>query len=329
MQKKISALFVLLLVLPLFAGAAELSIGEKDTIFIDAVRIQPALVEKAERDGHSLSLQRAGELLEAEFIHALSATRVFQLVERKELATLGSEQELVDSGVVDLDDRHAAKAGRIFGAKFVLIPTLDGFEEKITTKYYTASGRADVTRDLFLSAGLKIVNTKTGALLADALSVQGKKREILLNLPIDQTGVGGEEFFVTRVKELARQLAQEAVTMFRPAKILMVSGKQLLINRGSEGGFQLGDQLEIFAIENIRDEESGETYRNEIPVGQAEIIRIDKKQSFAMIQGDDLGVTAGNIVKHFQVASPAEKSEREDLPPVIETPGSSEKPLKW
>ena len=329
MQKKILVLLLaFVLSLPLLAIGAELSLGEKDTIFIDAVRIQTSLVESADQYGTSLALQRAADTLETEFTTALSATRVFQLVERRELTTLEKEQELTASGKVDAEYINAATAGRLHGAKFVLIPTLNGFEDITTTKSYTASGRADVTRDLFFSAVIRIVDTKTGALLPEAPSIQLKEREVTRLLPNEGVG-SGEAFLVTQAKELARQLAQEAVNMLRPAKVLKVSGKQLLINRGSDAGFALGDQVEIFAIENIRDEESGETYRNEIPVGQAEIIRIDKKQSFAMINGDDLGITAGGIVKIFRAAGAATKSDTDISPPVIETPGSSEKPLKW
>lgn len=328
MLKKILTLLIMALSLPLLAIAAELSQDEKDTIFIDTVRIPPSLLEKVQRDNTSLALQRAAATLEAAFTNALSATRVFQLVERQELETLGQEQELTDGGMVDAEYPHAARFGRLHGAKFVLIPTLDAFEELTTSKRYSASGRSDVTRTHFLSATIRIVDTKTGTLLPEAPSVQRKVSEVLRNIREDQVG-SGEEFLATQVKELARQLAQESVSMLRPAKVLKVSGKQILINRGSEAGFNLGDQVEIFAVENIRDEESGETYRNEIPVGQAEIIRIDKKQSFAMINGDDLGITTGGIVKIFRAANAGSQSDKDLPPPVLEPPGSSEKPLKW
>lgn len=329
MRRKISALLTLaLFTVPLLVGGAELPLGEKETIYIDTVRIQPALSEKAQRDGNSLALRRAGETLEAEFTNALSATRVFQLVERQELATLSKEQELSEKGVVDPESRNAANSGRMLGAKFVFIPTLDGFETITTTKYFTASDRADVTQDLFLSATVKVVNTRTGALLSEAPSLQLKKSEVTRNLPADAVE-SNEVLLVTLTKELARQLAQETVSLLRPAKILAVSGKQILINRGSEAGFRRGDLVEIFAVENIKDEESNESFHNEIPVGQAEIIRIDKKQSFAMINGDDLGITVGGVVKLFHPATAVEKSDKDVPPPVSETPGSSEKPLKW
>ena len=328
MRKKILVLLVFVSSLPLLAIGAELSTGEKDTIFIDDVRIQTSLVESADHYGTSRALRRAADTLESEFTTALSATRVFQLVERRELATLEKEQELTASSKVDAEYINAAKAGRLYGAKFVLIPNLNGFEDITTTKHYPASGRADVTRALFFSAIVRIVDTKTGALLPEAPSIQLNESEVTRLLPNEGVG-SGEEFLLMQAKELARQLAQEAVNMLRPAKVLKVSGKQLLINRGSDAGFNLGDQVEIFAIENIRDEESGETYRNEISVGQAGIIRIDKKQSFAMINGDDLGITVGGVVKIFRPASAVNKDDSAVPAPLTETPGSSEKPLKW
>ena len=48
-----------------------------------------------------------------------------------------------------------------------------------------------------------------------------------------------------------------------------------------------------------------------------------------MINGDDLGITVGGIVKILCAANAVEKSGSDVLPPVTETPGSSDKPLKW
>lgn len=329
MMKKMILSFCALLLSPaLFAGAAELSIDEKDTIYIDKVRISPSLSERAERNGTSLALQRGADLVEIELTPALNATRIFQLVERKELSTLEEEQELSKSGAVDAESRFAASAGRISGAKFVLIPTLVAFDDVTSVRHYAATGRLDQTRNLYFAATIKIVNTKTGAILSEVPSVQLQQIDVRRNLSADDVS-GREEFLVAQAKEVARQLAQSAVSVLRPARILAVSGKQILVNRGSEAGFSVGDQLEVFAVTNVRDEESGETYRNEFSVGQARIIRIDKKQSFAMIDGDDLGIVAGGIVKIFHAGNRGNKREGDAATPSTETPGSSEKPLRW
>jgi hypothetical protein len=101
-----------------------------------------------------------------------------------------------------------------------------------------------------------------------------------------------------------------------------------MFNRGSEAGFNKGDTVEIYAVQNVKDEENGETYQNEVPVGQAVIERLDKRQSFAMLSGDNLGIDKGCIVR--QIISEA-KAASDDQPAEDEqqSPGSSEKPMKW
>lgn len=329
MPRIIFVLSVLMfLFLPGLVIAADLSQGEKDTIFIDQLKVQPSVFEKAARDGRTIELRRAFETLETQFTTALSATRIFQLVERKNVQTLSTEQQFSDSGMVDIDKNNAAKSGKMLGAKFVFIPIIDGFEDISNTKMYQSIGRSEVTRNLFMSVVVQIVDTSTGALLPDVPSVQLKKTDIVQNVSAGQV-VGGEELVVSLAKELAQKLSQETVLLMRPAKILSVTGKQVLINRGTEAGFNIGDQIEIYAVDNVKDDDTGEIFRNEIPVGQVKIIRIDKQKSFAMINGDDLGIAKGCIAKLFYPESAAAGSETDGESLLVETPDPSEKPQKW
>ena len=96
---------------------------------------------------------------------------------------------------------------------------------------------------------------------------------------------------------MAQKLSQEITALLRPAKVLSVTGKQVMINRGTEAGFEKGDLVEIYATQKVKDEDTGEVFMNEIPVGQATITRLDKKQSFANITGDDLGITKSAVVR--------------------------------
>ncbi len=327
MKRLLMWILAMALVTPFAATAAGLSPGEKDTIFIDDLKVLPSLLEKAEQDGRTMELKRVSETLEAQFTTALSATRVFQLVEHKHLQSLSHEQNFAASVMNDGDTQNIAKAGKMLGARFVFIPVIDGFEVISHPRIYEAIGRMEITSDMFLSAIVKVVDTTTGELLPEAPSIQLKKTDVQQDVPLGQE-VGSEELLVALAKELAQQLSQETVALLRPARVLSVKGKQVLINRGTEAGFNNGDLVEFYAVESIRDEESGETFRNEIPIGQGTIVRIDKKQSFAMISGDDLGVAVGCIVKRFQMSPvPAGPATGATVPP--ETPGSSEKPMKW
>lgn len=335
--KSLTAVLASLLLLPFFASAAELATGERDTIYIGDLTVKPSVTEMAERMDRQPELKRIVNSLESQLISALNATRVFQLVERNRKADLELEQGFA-AAAVDPNDTNAAQTGKMAGAKFAFLPQIDGFEDKSETAEYQAIGRASLSRKLFLSAVVQIVDTTTGRLLPDSPSIQLTKTEEIENARIGQLS-GSDEVIVALAKEMAKKLSQEVVALLRPAKVLTVTGRQIMFNRGSDAGFTKGDLVEIYAVQSVKDEDTGEMFRNEVPVGQAVINRIDKYQSYAAISGDDMGITKGCVVRFLKTAA-ARAAEGEAPPDVTQpdfgtkgdagtTPGSSEKPLKW
>lgn len=334
---KFTAVIVSMLMIPMLATAAELSKGEKDTIFIGALKVQPSVIELAEKKGRQAELRRIINSLETQFIAALNATSVFQLVERNRKADLEREQGFA-AVAVDPNDKNAAQAGKMAGAKYQFLPEIDSFEDTSETAEYQAIGRSSMSRKLFLSVLVKIVDNTTGKLLPDSPSIQLTKTEEIENARIGQLS-GSDQVIVYLAKEMANRLSQEIVGYLRPAKVLSVTGRQVMFNRGSEAGFKKGDLVEIYAVQNVKDEDTGETFRNEVPVGQGVIERIDKKQSYARINGDDMGITKGCVVRFMKTAA---DRAAEAVPPTDvtlpdfapkgdteSTPGSSDKPLKW
>lgn len=321
--------------------AAELSAGEKDTIFIGPVKVQSSIEEQAELRGTGVELDRVTQALEAQFINAVSATRVFQLVNRSRLSELNLEQSYA-SVAADPEDEKAAKMLRMTGARFALLPEIDGFEDRSDIDTYEGIGRSSMTRTVFLSAQVQIVDTTTGELLPDVPTVQMSKVE---TVEMARSGniQKSDRLLVDLAGEMANALSQRVIGMIRPAKILSVTGTQVMINRGSPAGFVPGARVEIFAVQDIVDEDTGESFRNEIPVGEAEVSRGDSKKSFASIIGEDLGVTKGCIVKVMPQAGTGitlpkatwsggkRETGTEVAPGSVspDTPGSSAKPLSW
>lgn len=335
--RTLMAVCAVILTLPLLSSAAELSTGEKDTIFIGALKVQPAVIAMVEKKNRQAELNLVLNSLETQFIAALNATRVFQLVERNRMAD--SEPEQGVGVAVDPNNSRSAQAGKMAGARFAFLAQVDGFEDTSATAEFQAIGRAALSRKLFLSATVQIVDTTSGKLLPDSPSIQLTRGEEIENARIGQLS-GSDEVLVALAKEMAQKLSLEIVAQLRPAKVLSVTGKQLLINRGSEAGFSNGDLVGIYAVQNVKDEDSGEIFRNEIPVGQAVINRIDRYQSYAAISGDDAGITKGCVVRFVKTAA-RRAAEAEPPPDATQpdfgakssdsgsTPGSSEKPLKW
>jgi len=141
---------------------------------------------------------------------------------------------------------------------------------------------------------VQIIDTTTGKLLPDSPSVQVDNSM----LSSDATG---DRLYVELAKLAATKLAQNTVGLMRPPKVLDVTGTQIMINRGIASGFPVDTVIEIYAIKEVKDEDSGETFRSELPVGKAKIIRGDEKQSFATIQGENLGIAPGCVARPLKV----------------------------
>jgi curli biogenesis system outer membrane secretion channel CsgG len=299
--------------------------GEKETIFIGKVIVKPSLKEAADKAGTATTLDRVSEAFESQLISALSATRVFQIVERKRKDDLEAEQAYA-AVAVDPSDKRAAKALKMTGAKYAFLPQVDGFEDKVQTQSFESLGTTTTTHQMFFSALVQIVDTTTGELLPDAPTVQLTQDQINALQTAGMTA-GSEQAVVAIAKAMAVKLSQGAVALLRPAKILAITGKQVLINRGIDAGFVKGAEVEIYASQDVKDEDSGEVFKNEVAVGRGVLTRSDGKQAFAQLEGQDLGIAKGCvvrvIVKNSDVMSAAETEN------VAVTPGSSEKPLSY
>lgn len=332
-----AVLMASLLLVPLLVSAAELTKGEKDTIVIGGLKIQPAVSDRAIQKRQLSELKLVSDSLQSQLISSLNATRVFQLVDQERRVDSEPVTQS-DPPATAADDEITAQPGKNSGARFAFLPQIDGFEDTSDVVEYQATGRASLHRKLFLSAVVQIVDTASGALLPDSPSVQLTRIEVKEQVRSGALFVG-DEVIVALAKEMAQKLSQEAVALIRPAKVLVVTGRQVLINRGSDAGFAKGDLVAIYSVQQIKDEDTGEQFRNEVPVGEARISRIEKNQSYAAISGDDSGITKGCVVRF--VKSAAGRAAEEGPPPDVtlpdietkedvgSTPGSSEKPLKW
>ena len=296
-MKKI-ALTLLLLIITKDIFADELSKGQKDTIFIKEVRVLPSVAEMAAQQKQELHLKSVIDKMNSQFTNSLNQTRVFQLVERGEGQKAINEEQQFARVVVDPNDKNMAQALKQAGAKFVFLPEVDSFEDKTTSttkklEFIDESVKTE-RRSVFLSASVKIVDTTSAKLLPDSPSVQVDTSM----LPKDVTG---ERLYEELAKIAASKLAQRTILSLRPPKVLDITGNQIMINRGIESGFPIDTQIEIYAIKEIRDDDTGEIFRSEFPVGKAKIIRGDLKQTFAMIIGENLGIAPGCVARPIEV----------------------------
>lgn len=305
-------------------ASAQLSQGEKDTIFIGPVKVNGGVVDSAKKSKREMALEQLAQALRTELVTEINQTRVFTIVERERKDDIELEQAFAQVAV-DPNDKNAAQMMKMKGAKYAFLPRIDAFEDRTATTKYEAIQRKDISRTVWASAVVSIVDTTTGELLPESPSVKVKRGNSSEYARMD-AGLGGDELVNAVAKELAEKLAQETVTLMRPAKVLTVTGTQIMINRGTEAGFTPGSEIEFFATEDVKDDDTGEVFKNEISVGKGVVKRSDAKQSFAEAKGENLGIGKGVVVKILK-KSPVggvAVAKKKDAPL---SSGSGEKPL--
>lgn len=310
------------------AAAAQLAQGEKDSIFIGPVKVQQAVLDAAKKSGRTGELDQISQALRSQLVTELNQTRVFQIVERERKEDIELEQAFAEVAV-DPNDKNRAQTLKMAGAKYAFLPQIDGFEDRRAATRYEAIGRSSVSRSVWISAVVAVVDTTTGALLPESPSVtvkSGSSAEYVRQ----GAALGGDELISSLTKELASKLARDTVSLMRPAKVLSVTGSQIQINRGTEAGFEVGSELDFFATEDVKDEDTGEIFKNEVPVGKGVVKRSDAKQSFAEPKGENLGIAKGCVVKVAKKAAPEKPvAVASKKLPERENSGSGEKPLNF
>ena len=99
-------------------------------------------------------------------IDRINATRKFDVVGRSDLSDIIKEQDLGASGNVDA--KTAAKAGKLTGAKYLLVTTVDDFQDYVEKATFEGTGRSATKRVFRFSVVGKIYDSSTGKLLESA-----------------------------------------------------------------------------------------------------------------------------------------------------------------
>ena len=153
MKTRLTQLLLVALALGLFC-ALPASAQKKEVLAIGKVETTKALADDMQRKGKTVEMRRVIEAMDGHLISALAQTRKFTLVGRSDLADLLKEQDLGDSGIVDAGT--AAEKGKVKGAKFRLVTTVDSFLEENVEQNFAGTGRKGVKRRFQLSAQAKV-----------------------------------------------------------------------------------------------------------------------------------------------------------------------------
>jgi len=285
------------LLLPALAPAQD----GKATLAVSSIKPTASLVAAVKPD-KKVEMGRIVESLDSQLIDRINATRKFDVVGRSDLSDILKEQDLGASGNVDA--KTAAKAGKLTGAKYLLVTTVDDYQDYVEKATFEGTGRAATKRVFRLSVVGKVYDSSTGKLLESANFQTGndgfKQIQEERNYSV-KDGELSDEMMVAVSRDLAQKIANHIADVIFPAKVLLKRDKEITINRGEGGGVAVGDTFNVYALgEELIDPDTKESLgRDEVKVGKVKITQVNPKTSTAEIL-DDTGIDKGAILRKPQ-----------------------------
>jgi hypothetical protein len=282
------------LLLPALASAQE----GKATLAISSIKPTPSLAAAIKPDKKT-AMGRIIESLDSQLIDRINATRKFDVMGRSDLSDIIKEQDLGASGNVDA--KSAAQAGKLTGAKYLLVTTVDDFQDYVEKATFEGTGRSATKRVFRLSAVGKIYDASTGKLMESANFQTGNDAFKQIQEERSYSAKDGElsdEMMVAASRDMAQKIANRVADVIFPVKVLLKRDKEVTINRGEGGGVAVGDTFNVYALgEELTDPDTKESLgREEAKVGRVKITQVNPKTSMAEIL-DDTGIDKGAILR--------------------------------
>lgn len=275
--------------------------AEMESLPVSAVKPTPGVVQSVEKAGKRVVMDRVLQSLDSQLIDRINATRKFQIVGRSDVHDLILEQDFANSGNVDTSDKSSAQHSKIAGAKYLLVTTVDDFQDYNETATFQGTGRNVTKRVIKISCVGKIYDATTGKLL-ESTNLQISNKDILENRPnVTRDGVPNDEILVSTAREMAEKIANRIANVIFPPKVVNKREKQITINRGEGTDIAVGQSWNVFAIgEELIDPDTKESLgKEEVLIGKVKILSVLPKTSTAEIL-EDLGIDKGAIVRKAQ-----------------------------
>jgi curli biogenesis system outer membrane secretion channel CsgG len=274
--------------------------AEKPRLAIRAIAATPAITAQAKADGTDNALMQIEQGADVQLLSAIATTRRFEIVARADLPSIIKEQDLTQSGNVNVLDPQAARAFQLAGARYVATLTISNYQEVVErTDLLNQFGTSKAERrTINLQAVLKIFDSTTGSLFR---STQVTLTESAVNeiLPgVEQKGVKTNVVLGAVAKKLASDVANAIADSLAPARVIGYTLGQITFNRSAESGVAVGQIYEVFVpgsamIDPDTNEQLG---AEEVHVGWARVT--DASARFSTAQAiEDRGIDRGALLR--------------------------------
>lgn len=270
----------------LFVGATLVS-AQRKVVAVAAVKISPSIEASAKAAGTSASLNRVTESIDGQMIDSLNATRKFEVIARSDLDALQEEGGLTGAGL---------NPGE---ADYLVVPSVDDFQDYIETATFSGIGKVAKKRQIRLGMVARIYDVANGGKLVESTNFQLDNNQVKQLLAESvENGSFSDELLRQIAHYMSSKVAVRVTDVIYPAKVISVTGSQVMVNRGDGTGIATGQIWSVFALgEEMIDPDTGESLgSSEVQVGTLEITRVTPKFSSGILK-ENFGVVTGSVVR--------------------------------
>ncbi len=292
MNRQKILLFLLLTVICVNSNAQTVKIAIYDIKVSDRLLQRLSATEKS-------ALNYFNNALRVNLESKMSSTKKFSVIARKDLKLLLKEQQLSQSGLIDLNSDKIAEFGKISGVEYLLMPEAIGFIDNIERREIEALERVIEKREISVSIVSKLYNSTTGKLEETVDSVfnasDSKERNIL---SASTKNLVTDNILNDLSSRLSEHVSMEITRVVFPPKVIHKKGSQVTINRNEKSGFSINQLWDVYEVgEDLIDPDTGENLGgSESLIGKIKISRVLPKFSVAEILEDE-GIAIGSILR--------------------------------
>ncbi len=298
MKKNISAIVVFLFTSLLFAQSAE-----KATLAVTKISATPTLIQKVRLDGRGEeALNRILESMDSNLTAAILAGRKFELVSRSDIDAISKEIAFAESGNVAAD-KNAAKAGMIKGVKYILVVSVDDFQDYVEKASFESLGKTAEKRILRFGAVAKLIDSSTGSIKEATNFILTENDISDKSMAVSASGNLNDAIIAQMSRKMSEKISNRISDVIFPIRILAVQGAEVVVNRGENAGIEVGDMFDVFAQgDALIDPDTGENLGNaEFKIATVQIRRVNPKISNAMLVGQNGGLAVGQVLRLQQL----------------------------
>jgi len=275
--------------------------SDKPRLAIRKIDATPSAMRQAENAGQANVLRQILEGSNSLLTTTIQRSGRFEIVARENLAEIIREQDLAESGNMNVSDSQAARPGRLAGAGFIATVTVDNFQDvKQQADFAGHFGEtATERRTIQLQATLKIFDSTTGTLRESATITLERSTQNEILPGVEQTGRSTNALVGEATRHFAAEAANEILNRLAPAKVVAYTMGMATLNRGEGTGIKSGQFWKLFFPgDAMFDPDTGENLGvEEIPVGWGRVVSVHSRFSrLQVIQ--DFGVDRGTIARY-------------------------------